>query len=474
MLNFSSYSAGLGTLQQEEVDQLRKALEIGYTIPSQTPADPGLGAAYRVESLDRTLYAALWDEDSAPMFRMIPKSPANSVVEEYNVLLSYGDERTSLFVPEIALPEEQNSTIQRRLTRIKYLSVMGRASFVATIIQNANGNPIAIETSNKSKLMVSQNERALFYADSAMEPLEYDGFNKLILQDAPTNYIDVRGPATVELVIDAVAKTVARPNYGKPNTLFLDLLNYAALSKAIIASGRFVINGSGNSLSAGATVRTIEAPNAGQIQLIPDLFLTDGRGDPDGTYNSSALGELGKRPGPPSVPTAIAASGSGSSFLLSYVGAYRYKIVACNSKGRSAPVSVGPITPTSGQNITVGITADPAQPAPTHYRVYRTAVGGAAGTERFVFRVAAAAVITTEVVITDTNAFVPGTTDAFLFSFNAEALMLKELLGMIRIPLGTIDTSVRWLQLYMCALQVMKPTHHMILRNLTLPVGTYT
>lgn len=470
MFNFNGLTSGIGAMQQEEVDSLRKALEIGYTLPSLAPADPGVGAAYRVESLDRTLYSALWDEQHAPLFRTVPKDSARSVLEEHNVLLAYGDERQSLFVPEIALPEEANTTIKRRQTRIKYLAVMGRASFVATVIENAHGDPVTIETANKAKLLVSQNERALFYADSAMDDLEYDGFEKLIRQDAPNNYIDPRSSINVEMVIDAVAKVARRPNFGRADTLFLDLLNFAALSKQILASGRYAISGAGNQLVAGAAVKSIETAN-GLVALQPDVFLTDGRGDPDGTFNATALGEVGKRPGTPTNSTAIGTAGTGSSFTGSYIGAYRYKVVAVGPRGRSAPVSIGPVTPTSGVNITFGITPDPASPLPTHFRIYRTATGGAAGTELYIMRVAASGVA--EVTVTDTNAYLPGATDAFLFSFNAQAMKLMELLNMIRVPLGTLDTSVRWLQLYMCAPRMTKPTHHLVIRNLLPPPGSY-
>lgn len=469
--------AMLGVLNQDQVDDLRKALEIGYDQPETAPTTPGVGAAFRVESLDRTLYSTLFTEEHAPFFRNVPMKPAKTVVEEYNVLLSYGDEQQGLFVPEIALPEEVDSRYQRKLTRIKYLAALGRASFVATIVESAHGDPVAIETVNKTRLLISQIERSLFYGDSAAEPLEFDGVYKLITDVAPNNVVDVRGSLSNDVVFDGVRKVAARPNFGRPTDLFMDYSSYTDYSKALLAAGRYTFVGADLQGQAGLHIDRVDTPH-GPVNLHADVFLTDGRGDPDGVFNSGVVGQLGKRPGTPTVTQAIAAAplavNPASYFTGTYLGTYYYKVVAVNARGRSTPVQLGPVTTTGVNNeVTFGITPDPSVPLPTHYRVYRTGVGGAAGTEKYIGRFAASAT-GGQTIIADANWQLPGATDAFLFEFNEQAMRRRELLGMIRIPLGILDTSVRWIQMAMMAMEVMKPTHQMIYHNVLPLPGSLT
>ena len=238
--DFSRFAqAGFG-LTQDDVDIVAKALQVGYTHPASDATGAGTAAPYRVESLDSVLYNAIFTEEHAPLFRMISKKPARSVLEEYNVITSYGEERQQYFVPEISLPEEADTTVSRKaITRIKYMAVLGRVSFVATLVEAANGDPVAIETVSKTRLLVQQMERALFYGDSTMEPLEFDGLHKLITDDAPNNVLDVRGPLVLDVFFDGMAKVGARPNYGRPTDIFVGLEQFTDFSKGLLAAGRF-------------------------------------------------------------------------------------------------------------------------------------------------------------------------------------------------------------------------------------------
>lgn len=81
----------------------------------------------------------------------------------------------------------------------------------------------------------------------------------------------------------------------------------------------------------------------------------------------------------PSAPTATAASGTALG-----IGAYKYKITFVSANGESTGGTEASVTTTSN-NQDVNLTVIPTGPTGTTARnVYRTAVGGATGTELFV------------------------------------------------------------------------------------------
>jgi hypothetical protein len=59
--------------------------------------------------------------------------------------------------------------------------------------------------------------------------------------------------------------------------------------------------------------------------------------------------------------------------------------------------------------------------------------------------------------VTDVNRFLPNCSKGFMLTQSSEVLKFKQLAPFTKIPLATIDTSVRWAQVLFGALQVMKP-----------------
>ena len=74
--------------------------------------------------------------------------------------------------------------------------------------------------------------------------------------------------------------------------------------------------------------------------------------------------------------------------------------------------------------------------------------------------------------VVDLNADLPGTSKAFLVQQNLEFFSFAQLAPFVKIPLATIDTSVRWMQLLYGALKVYAPGKAVIYKNVGRALGS--
>jgi hypothetical protein len=191
--------------------------------------------------------------------------------------------------------------------------------------------------------------------------------------------------------------------------------------------------------AVGLDVSKIVTP-AGTVKFEDDVFIDDG-GAP-----TAAVGDAAKRPATPTVSTAATTPVEATAqFGADDGGDYFYQIQAVNRYGRSAAVDLvgGPtaVTVATGDKVTWGMTPGSAV-AVDWYEVFRTKVDGAAGTERLILRVPNGAGAG-EQTIDDLNANLPGTTSGYMFQMNLENMSFKQLAPMVKIPLATIDSSIR-------------------------------
>ena len=115
---------GFGLGSNGQVDQLNKALSAGSANPPLTNGD-----ALRVQSLEATLRTTIFTSQMIKMVQAIPKIPAYSTVEEYNLLTGYGND-AGAFTSEGALPESQDSSYTRNVALVKFLGTT-RKDFAA-------------------------------------------------------------------------------------------------------------------------------------------------------------------------------------------------------------------------------------------------------------------------------------------------------------------------------------------------------
>lgn len=455
---------GFGMLSQEHVQDLNKALRAGQDI--NAPAvGAGVGFPLRVESLEATLKTLSYRMEHVRFWKAIPKLPAFNTVEEYNLLREYGAGQAA-FIDEGDLPEEDDSTYERATTLIKYLGTTRRVTHVMSLVRPAHGNVIAQETMNGTLWLLRQLERGLFFGDSAVIPQHFDGIDKLISAGAPVaNTIDMRGkPLTPDVIEDGVGIVVGDPNYGMPTDLFLAYGPYSDLAKQFYPKERYDLPAPKDGV-VGIKVTHFQS-QAGPIAFQPDVFVPNG---PRETAPTTGSGNASKRPLTPTISAApTAAANAASKFVADDAGTYIYQVTAVNKYGESAPLrlpAAGTVTVASGDRVSMTV-ADGGQ-GTTGYKLYRTKKGET--TQLFLRSIARSGA---SQVITDDNQDLPGTSKAWLNQMNMEGLSFKQLAPFSRIPLATIDTSIRWMQILYGAPTVYAPGKFVRFINVGRMAGT--
>jgi hypothetical protein len=330
-----------------------------------------------------------------------------------------------------------------------------------SLIRPPHGNVIGAEATNGTAWLIRQLERALFHGDSALIPEQFDGLFPQIRDGAPNtalNVLDLRGGQLTEDVINDSALIVkTEPNYGQATDLYCADGAYADLAKQFYPAERFNVPTSGwNAGMVGMNIQGFYS-QFGPIRFNPDTFLQFG------PVVGSAVGDAAKRPSAPTESVAPAAApDAASQFIASDAGDYEYAVTAINRYGRSAKVQMtGPLTVAAGDQVTMTV-ADGATTG-TAFEVFRSAKGGDQGTERLMVVVARAGATT---AITDNNDDIPGTSKAFVIQQNLEFFSFAQLAPFTRIPLATIDTSIRFMLLLYGCLKVYTPGKGCVIKNI--------
>ena len=451
-----------GMSSMADVDALNKALAAGSDINAPATA-AGEGFPLRVESLDQTLFNVTYKAKDIKFWKALYKDPAYNTVEEYNRLEEYGS-GDAIFISEGDLPEEDDSTYSRQYTRIKFMGTTRRVTHVMSVLRTAHGDAVARETVNGTMFLLRQIERALFYGDEDLVSIQFDGLEKLLVNawgsttqddgmlsgyEDSEHVIDCAGnPLSEDYVTDMAEMLVAEPNYGAPTDLWTDTGATKDLSKIMYPKERYDLPAPRDG-KAGIAIKAVTTP-FGDIALNPNIFIVASKVPVDAGVGRAAL-----RPAAPTLaaPTSPAYGGTGSvSFTAAWAGSYWYKVCAGSRYGKSAPTTSAQIAVTAGDQVSIVVTDN--GPNTSYYEVYRSDMDGAATTCRTIFRVARSAASQT---IVDLNRFHPNTSKAYMLSQSSDVIKWKQLAPFTKIPLATIDTSVRWMQIIYGALQIMMP-----------------
>jgi hypothetical protein len=466
MVSWKDYEGveGFQVGSQQEVDQLNKALAAGQSINPPGSATAGDGFSLRVESLERTLKVTTFKMEHIKFWKQIPKLAAWNTVEEHNALHSYGQNPDAGFIAEGDLPGEDDSTYERQFAIIKFLGTTRRVTHPMSLIKPAHGNVISMETVNGTIHLLRILERALFFGDSALCALQFDGYAKQL--QAKSNVIDLRGqPLSEDVLTDSCLTAFDAPNYGMITDIYLNPKVKADLVKTFFPKERHPTN-VGDMSKVGLDIKGFTSP-AGDVMFQPDVFITDGGGV------TTAVGDATKRPATPTISTPCTTPGPEalSKFGALDAGDYRLQIQACNRYGRSAPVAVdaGAVTIGAAEKFTFGATPGGSTTV-EWWELFRTKKNGALGTERLVLRVANAAGAA-ESIISEYNDQIPGCYYGFGFQLNLENLSFKQLAPMVKIPLATIDSSIRWMQLLYGVPVLYTPGKNILFKNIGRALG---
>ncbi len=311
----------------------------------------------------------------------------------------------------------------------------------------------------------------MFTGDASIDALEFDGFDALITAGAPADHIiDLRGAnLTEDNLVDAALTVQNAPSFGIPTDLYVNPAVKADLVKSFFPKARYDLTQKRDGM-VGLDVDGFTSP-AGDVRFNPNVFIDDG-----GLRPVAAAGAALSQPVAPAVTVAPALSGLTDGPLWTAgtgdhdQGFYRWSAVACNASGQSAPLDLAQLNVNAADIVNFSITAAAApSAATTYFKVYRTLRGAAAApaaaTARFIFRIAALA-NPLPTPIADDNSNLPRCTSGYMFQQDASNMSFAQLAPMVKVPLATIDSSIRWMQLIYGVPKLYTPRHNVIFRNI--------
>jgi hypothetical protein len=317
---------GFGQMAQNDVDELNKALGTGTAGEAYGGGQFADGSALRPESLEGTLKVVTATEKHIKLWKDINKIPAYNTVEEYNVLESYGGDKSPFFV-EGGLPEEEDSTYTRKTALVKFLGTTRVITHPATLVRTANGGDIVSrEAHNGTLWLLQQMERSLFFADSALSALAFDGVMPQIVSNGG-HVVDMKGAPLSEKICEDASGMIT-DSYGFASKMYLTPTAHRDLSNIMFPRQRLSEKPSTDGYM-GAPLKGFQS-NGGTWLFEPDIFLR-----PRGA--APATGAEGAPAAPAwdgSTPAVVAASSTGVGLSAA---SYKYQITSVNAKGESTP-----------------------------------------------------------------------------------------------------------------------------------------
>lgn len=467
--SFEQHGDGFGTSDAATVADLNKAMTAGYAV------DPGTqsgGGALRVESLDSTLKIVSFLEKNIVMYNDIPKTKAYNTVEEYNLLSKYGG-RGGFFIEEGGLPRTEDSQYQRKAAFVKFMGTTREISHPMLLVRPAHGNVVALETKNGARWMLQRMEESLFKGNSSVLSQSFDGLEKQLLAgysdpttagdgrpDVSTEHIiDLRGQVLSESVFEEVAR-ILMDNYMYPTHCYMNNQNHSDFNKTFFSKGRYQLP-VGADATVGFVVDKVKT-NAGVVQLRPDVFLRVKQSAPAAADNALC-------PSAPTSVTVLAQSATTSrGFKAGEYASYVYTVTAISKSGESAGTN-GSITAvvTSGNNevsLTIARGSVSGNDLTQGYRIYRSNIDdGITGPKYLVAEIPSSGAST---VFLDGNENLPGHGTAYMGQMDESVLALRELSPMLKFPLATVASSIRWMQLYYNTPIVFRPRGWVIIKNI--------
>lgn len=438
--SFKETEHGFGNSSIQDLNDLRKALSAGYQVSSQTG-----GGALRVQSLESSLKVLTNTQRHYKFWQEVPKLPAFSTVEEYNVLNQYGPD-TGGFNFEGVLPEQDDTQYTRAVALTKFLGTTRQVTHPLTLVRPAHGDVIALENQNGILWILRRLENAFFYGDNTLmfngaEGAEFPGLAKQI---SANNVVDLLGNPLSEEVIEEGASVVAQ-NFGTPTHMFLGFRAMSDFSKTVYSKERFLpqqasIDSNGN---LGYFVNSINT-QFGPIGLRPDVFIT----------TTPAEGQLtGLSPNAPVAPASItigAAAGTDGNFTKDGPGVYSYSAALGNNYGESAVSAAQTITLAANQlsnhvpltvtNGTVGSVL------PQYVSIYRSQPNGSVR-----YRILRVPISSQSnggtTAVNDTDFIMAGTSEAYLGELSTQVLAYKQLSPLMKMDLAIVAPAYRWMVL---------------------------
>lgn len=465
-------SGGTGEMSVNDVAELQKALTAGYG--TDMPALQG-GAALRVQSLDAVLQSTVQENAHFKLFNALPKTKPTATVDEWTEQDKVGGWLGSTTNTETGVIAEFTGSYNRRVGFVKYLMAKRQVSLVQTL-QKAIAEAEATEYSNGALQLLSDIEYFLFEGDEAVVATEFSGIKAQLLsgvasgQVDPENVIDVDGAAFNSIAPLNLASAQVRRygNFGTATDVFFNQDVQADFDNNLDPAFRVSLTNVGEGgLKLGAPVTAVRT-SGGTIKTQEDVFVrSEMMKRPFQVINPAvAAASTGLKPQAVAVAQAADAS-SRFTTGAGRAGTYHYLVAGTNMAGTSDGAASGAVAVTSGNKVTLTITASAAGQE-TGYVIYRSRKNGDATVSdmREMVRIPRTGGTTTYV---DLCRDIPGSTEAYILNLTpgATAITWRQMLPMIKFPLYPTNAAVLpWAQLIFGYLRMTKRKHHAMVRNI--------
>ena len=468
-----------GIVSPEEVQALNKAITAGYGGAGK-PTDLTYGGVLQAESLESTLKSITFDMKNLKMWPSISVDKAYNLFEQYNRLIGYGSD-SSPYIGEGGAPQEEDSTYIRDGQRIVFFGTRRKVSHQMTLVRTTVGDIVAQQAKEGTMHLLKNVEREMYWGHAHFTnvatgdqsgglsdlPANSIAMNGLLQQlikgddDAQQKSRDFEGYGEVRSIASDLKGAVlaqddledltviALENFGAPTDLHIEPLALSSFVKQFYPQFRSAPGLSGQSV--GYDVNKM-VTSAGNVEFKPNLFLRPrGQARNTGIAGSPVVGAAAV------VASAIANPSASTDGLAA--GTYQYKVSYVNDTGESSPVQeAGGIVVTAGQAVSLALASTPA--GTKHVKVYRSAAGGAVGTEKFIgnYKVSA--------TIVDSGAKAPGLGEAFLLDMSSEVMRFKQLSPLSKINFAIVSTALEFAVVLYGALFVYAPRFNCLFKNL--------
>lgn len=432
-------------------DHLRKS-SVGY----QTPAVPDANAPLSPlvpQSIEDTLSIATHSMSELALWPAMPKIDVKNTLHEYVVANEHGVDLDP-FISEGGGGSADfglsQASYEKKAVKIKYMAERRQVSDVASMVGliGDNRQAIAEETERGTLNLMGKVEHQLFHGDESLNAEGFDGIIKQI-KDAGSAH-DLKGSVpTAQLLAEVCGEAYSAPNYGRPDTIFVEPRIHSELIKQSIESGRHdqLMVREGTNLTFGARNLTIMAPY-GEVKVQSAPFLFTAQKAPELSAGSAPFS------GAPAVTFALNANAD--SELAN--GEYIYKVIAVGKKGRNAPVqSVAQAV--NGDEVVITL---PAGADCLYWRIYRSELNGSADTCRLVANVPQAVGGAT---YTDAGQHKYNASNIVFAQNTADAMAFHRLLDFLRRPLASVETATPFLLMLFGAPTVKMPRKMFVLEQ---------
>ena len=220
------------------------------------------------------------------------KVQVTNPLHEYSSIRKHGSESLDPFFPQGRVGALSEATYARSVIRVKYMMEYVQLTDVAAMLTTVVNTPLlAVRTQSATLALMKRIELSLFWADSSVNPLAFDGLYAAIKNannslDPATNGIGVQtyfdnrgGELSVAELNYHLGMMVAAPRYGNPTHILCTPRQYQAFRNQVLPISRVQLGTTDSTnLTVGPDGMLYAVGLNQNVPIVPVTFLEPPRG----------------------------------------------------------------------------------------------------------------------------------------------------------------------------------------------------